>query len=163
MPIAILVYVSLMFRFAVPLVLAAAILLSQGQPKSQQQATENTLSAGIAFQEPIYTISEMNRVLTCFALFNHGPSTVNPKVESSHLLINGVEPKNWPFLIKATVERFSRTMPFLNSLPPGGHLRFDCPIAEYFEKPGVYTLRWQGESFRSPDLTVRVVPSFNVP
>jgi len=45
------------------------------------------------------------------------------------------------------------------SLPPGETLQFTYLLGpRYFLKPGVYTVRWEGEKFKSADLTLRVLP-----
>jgi hypothetical protein len=33
--------------------------------------------------------------------------------------------------------------------------------SRYFAAPGVYTVRWEGQNFRPPDITFRVMPSGN--
>jgi hypothetical protein len=68
-------------------------------------------------------------------------------------LINGVEPKDW----RNVIINGLRT-PYFDSLPPGESLAFGKVLGRYFQKPGVYTLRWKGENFRSADLTFRVLP-----
>jgi hypothetical protein len=89
-----------------------------------------------------------------FAVVNDGVSTVDPNIESSHLFINGVEPKDWAFVIHNGIRGSS-----FYALPPGQTLQFGCLLGpRYFLKPGVYTVRWEGEDFKSQDLTFRVVP-----
>jgi hypothetical protein len=78
---------------------------------------------------------------------------VNPKLDTSHLLINGVEPKDWPFIISNGI-RTAQSY----SLPPGQFLRFTYVLGRYFQKAGVYKVKWEGENFRSTELTFRVLP-----
>jgi hypothetical protein len=142
-----------MFR-RVGLVLAtAAFVLTQGRSDIQGQPTQTKLWAAITVQEPIFQEGRTESLVIYFGLVNDGTSTINPKIDSSHLFINGVEPKDWPFIITNGL----RT-PSFDSLPPGQYLRFTYVLGRYFQKPGVYTLRWKGENFRSADLTFRVLP-----
>jgi hypothetical protein len=142
-----------MFR-RVGLVLATAtFVLAQGRSDIQGQPTPTELWAAITVQEPIFQEGRTEKLQIYFGLVNDGASTVNPRIGSSHLLINGVEPKDWPNVINNGL----RTPQFY-SLPPGQSLTFTYVLGRYFQKPGVYTLRWKGENFRSADLTFRVLP-----
>ncbi len=87
-------------------------------------------------------------------MVNDGDTAVNPGIGSSHFLINGVEPKDWGFVISN-----GPTTPFLVSLPPGRSILFSYAVGDrYFGKAGIYTVRWEGQHFRTRDLTFRVVP-----
>jgi len=88
----------------------------------------------------------------CFALVNDGHSPVNPEVPASHLLINGVEPKDWSFVIGNGL-RNDRW----DSLASGQSLLFAYSLGRYFLSPGVYRVRWQSENFEAPEITLRVV------
>jgi hypothetical protein len=89
-----------------------------------------------------------------FGVYNDGASAVGPNVESSHLYINGVAPQDWQIVIGNGIRN-----ELFSSLPPGQTLQFTYLLnPRYFQKPGVYTVRWEGENFKSPDLTFRVVP-----
>ena len=89
-----------------------------------------------------------------FGVVNDGHATVDPNVESSHLFINGVEPPDWSFVIHNGIRGSS-----FYALPPGQALEFGYLLGpRYFQKPGAYTVRWEGENFKSPELTFRGVP-----
>ena len=48
---------------------------------------------------------------------------------------------------------------WFHALPPGQVLQFGYQLGpRYFQKPGIYTVRWEGENFKSSELTFRVVP-----
>lgn len=115
---------------------------------------EPLLWAAITVPQPIFYQDRIEDLSMSFALVNDGGSTVDPKIGSSHLLINGVEPKDW-FIVIGNGPRNE----WFNALPPGQVLQFGYQLGpRYFQKPVVYTVRWEGENFKSPELTFRVVP-----
>jgi hypothetical protein len=115
---------------------------------------EPLLWAAISVPQPIFYQDRIEDLQMTFAVVNDGGSTVDPKIGSSHLLINGVEPQDWSFVIGNGPRN-----EWFNALPPGKTLQFTYLLGpRYFQKPGVYTVRWEGDNFKSPDLTFRVVP-----
>jgi hypothetical protein len=130
---------------------------AQGQQESQGQKTKPTskLWAAISVPQPIFEEgADTERLAVDFGIVNDGPSTVDPNVESSHLLINGVEPQDWSFIIHNGIRGSS-----FYALPPGQSLQFGYLLGpRYFQKPGIYKVRWEGENFKSAELTFRVVP-----
>ena len=131
-----------------------AIVLALGQTGERAPTPrKHALWAAISVEQPIIARNtETTQVY--FGLVNDGDSTVDPKVELSHLLINGVEPKDWSFVIGNGLRN-----PSFNALPPGHSWLFTYQLGRYFLAPGVYTVRWESDNFRSPDLTFRVVTS----
>jgi hypothetical protein len=142
------------------LVLAATLILilpraaAQRGNESQREAKQVSLWAAISIPQPIFSEGGTAKLQISFGVYNDGPSTVNPKIGASHLYINGVEPKDWLIIIGNGL----RT-PEFEALSPGHFLSFSYMLGRYFEKPGVYRLRWEGENFGSPELTFRVVPA----
>lgn len=130
---------------------------TQDQPKGQGQKPTPTskLWAAISVPQPIFVEGgDTDRLQIYFGVYNDGHSPVSPNVESSHLFVNGVEPQDWSFVIGNGIRN-----ELFASLPPGETLRFTYLLGpRYFEKPGIYAVRWEGENFRSPELTFRVVP-----
>jgi hypothetical protein len=130
---------------------------AEGQRKSQGQKPTPTskLWAAITVPQPIVEEGgETDRLQIYFGIYNGGDSTVSPNVESSHLFVNGVEPPDWQIVISNGIRN-----ELFASLPPGQTLQFTYLLGpRYFQKPGIYTVRWQGENFKSPELTFRVVP-----
>jgi hypothetical protein len=128
---------------------------TQDQQKSQGQKPRPTgnLWAAISAPQSIYVEgSETERLQIYFGVYNDGASAVGPNVESSHLYINGVEPKDWSLVISNGIRN-----ELFSSLPPGQTLQFTYLLGpRYFQEPGIYRVRW--ENFKSPDLTFRVVP-----
>ena len=140
----------------VPLGLLVAMLsgvCAQAQHETQQQTKKIALWAAITVQHPIFSEGSTDALQINFGVYNDGPSTVNPEIDSSHLLINGVEPKDW----RNVVINGLRT-PQFDSLPPGELLAFGKVLGMYFRRPGVYRVRWEGDNFKTAELTFRVVP-----
>jgi len=116
---------------------------------------QSTLWAAISVPQPIFVEGyEAEHLQIYFAVYNDSESAIAPNVESSHLFVNGVEPEDWSYVIGNGIRN-----ELFSSLPPGQTLQFTYLLGpRYFLKPGLYTLRWEGENFKSPDLTFRVVP-----
>lgn len=90
-------------------------------------------------------------------MVNDGQTEVNPRIESSHLFINGGEPKDWAIVIGNGLRSS-----WFWALPPGKILSFRYQLGpRYFSKPGIYTLRWESANFSSPTVTFRVMPDGN--
>lgn len=130
----------------------SSLISAQGQNKGYGQEQEVKLWAAIAVS-PIFQAGHTDRLQVQFAIVNDGHSTVNPKVDDSRLFINGVELVDWHFILS----NGPRTLRF-TAVPPGQSLEFSYVLGKYFQKTGVYTVRWEGKHFRTPDLTFRVLP-----
>jgi hypothetical protein len=111
------------------------------------------LWAGISVPQSVMPSPLPKTFMVQFNVVNDGTKTVNPKIESSHLLINGKEPKDWNFIINNGLRGL-----YFYALPPGKTLVFGMGLKRYFEKPGIYKVRWEGENFKSSEITFRVVP-----
>lgn len=134
----------------------AGFAQAQGANEAQAQKPKQAkLWAAISVPQRIYVEGYGTEHLQIyFAVYNDGHLAVSPQVESSHLFINGVEPQDWSFVIANGIRN-----ELFSSLPPGQVLQFTYLLGpRYFLKPGIYTVRWQGEDFKSPELTFRVVP-----
>jgi hypothetical protein len=145
-----------MFRRAGIAVMIAGFAMAQGGNEAQaQKAKQEKLWAAITVPQPIFEEgSETERLQIFFGVYNDGHTAVSPKVESSHLYINGVEPQDWSFVIGNGIRN-----ELFSSLPPRQTLQFTYLLGPtYFLTPGIYTVRWEGDNFKSPDLTFRVIP-----
>jgi hypothetical protein len=144
-----------LFVFAVSvMVMLPGIAAAQGRNDSRREAKQVSLWAGISVPQPIYGEGGTAKLTISFGVVNDGTSTANPKIGVSHLSINGVEPKDWPFVINNGLRS-----PESNALPPGHFLSFGYVLGErYFAKPGVYTVRWWGDNLTAAPITFRVVP-----
>jgi hypothetical protein len=140
-----------MLKFAQLAFVFAALLFAQ-QP-NVSHGDKVKLWAAISVFQPIYWEGKTDALQVEFGLVNDGSSTINPNIESSHLLINGVELKDWSFVIHNGIGT-----PSDYALPPGQPLIFGAALGRYFQKPGVYTVGWRGETFKASDITLRVLP-----
>jgi hypothetical protein len=125
---------------------AAAQSRNEGQPHAK-------LWAAMSINQPVFSKNRTDNLNLTFAIVNDGDSTVNPGVAKSHLSINGVELKEWAF-----INSNGPMTSFDTNLPPKRTLTHGYSLGKYFQKPGVYTLRWWDENFKAPDLTFRVLP-----
>ena len=112
-----------MLKFAELAHVFAALLLAQ-QP-NVSQGNKVKLWAAISVQ-PIYWEGNTNALQVHFALVNDGNSTINPNIESSHLLVNGVELKDWSFVIHNGIGT-----PSVYALPPGQPLIFGYALGMF--------------------------------
>ncbi len=137
-----------------------ATVAAQGivQNKAPEQKPAHTLWAAISTNKPVYFQPKDARFREGFTVFfglvNDGQKTVDPKIGESHLLINGVEPKDWD----DTINNGIRTTRF-EALPPGENLEFTYALGDYFREPGIYKVVWKGKDFESPVMTLRVLPA----
>jgi hypothetical protein len=131
------------------------VLCSFGRSGLSAQAPRPIkLWSAISVAQPVFRPSEVARLMLFFGVVNDGDTVANPDVESSHLLINGTEPKDWSFVIGNGI----RTSEF-TALPPGRALSFGYQLgSRYFGTPGIYTVQWEGQNFRSAEITFRVMP-----
>jgi|SRR5208283_1801795 len=112
------------------------------------------LWAAVGVTRPLFQLGEAKTIQVSFAVVNDGRALVDPKIDSSHLYINGVEPKDWFLVIANGI----RTLEFA-ALPPGKFLSFSYLLGPaYFVKPGIYTLRWEGPNLKASECTFRVLP-----
>ncbi len=135
--------------------LAAFALCSPGGRRLAAQASpENKLWLAIGVAKPVYQLAEIPKLQVDFAVVNDGDTITDPGIGSSHLFINGAEPKDWNLVINNGV----RTSAFA-ALPSGQLLYFSYQLGgRYFGAPGIYTVRWQVRSFWSPEIVFRVMP-----
>jgi hypothetical protein len=114
----------------------------------------NTLWAALGVSQPVFQLHEAEKLSVSFILVNDGEREVDPHIESSHLFINGSEPRDWALVIGNGLRSS-----WFSALPPGKVLSFRYELGpRYFAMPGIYTLRWESADFRSPTVTFRVLP-----
>jgi hypothetical protein len=137
--------------------IAVVVLVLPGvaaaQGRSEATTKRKSLWAAITVQQPIVPKNRTNDLTLIFAIVNDGDSTVNPGVATSRLFINGVELKEWSF-----INRNGPKTTFDAALPPKRTLLFSYAVGKYFQKPGAYTVKWQGENFKASEITFRVLP-----
>jgi hypothetical protein len=122
-----------------------------------QSIPQIKLWAAIGVSKPVFQLHEAEKMAVSYIVVNDGQIEANPNVESSHLFINGVEPKDWGIVISNGLR-----VPYFWALPPGKILSFSYQLGPgYFSKPGIYTLRWESQNFSSATVTFRVLPEGN--
>jgi RNA polymerase sigma factor (sigma-70 family) len=88
-----------------------------------------------------------------FTVANDGDAALDPEFESTQLIVNGKELKDW----KLMVGDGSGTGEW-KALPAGRHVTFGYAMGSYFKEPGVYKVSWKGKHFESPEIVFRVMP-----
>ncbi len=88
-----------------------------------------------------------------FSVANDGDAVIDPEIESSQLIINGKEFKDW----KLVIGNGPRTGEW-KALPAGRYVQFGYAVGSYFNEPGVYRVSWKGKHFESPEIVFRVMP-----
>lgn len=117
--------------------------------------TKTKLWAGISVSQPVF-VSKNDTVAGIFqinfTIVNDGDKTIDPEINSSKLLVNGKELKDWEFLVSNGPKdnRFK-------ALPPKDFLLFGMGLGDRFEEPGIYRVSWQGKAFQSNEIVFRVV------
>jgi hypothetical protein len=141
-------------RLAILFMLAVVISLGQNNP-TPKASPPITLWAALGVTRPFFQLQEMQHMSLSFVVVNDGQIAANPRVELSHLFINGVEPKDWGLVISNGLRS-----PDFESLAPGRILSFGYELGpRYFSSPGIYSVRWEGQNFKSAEITFRVMPA----
>jgi hypothetical protein len=137
-------------------VLATGALLAADAPKREAAKGEKKLWAAISVSDPVrdLDVQTQDRFMLHFGIVNDGDKTVNPEMNSSQLLINGKELKNWAFLLMNGPGEDRD-----EALPPGEAIQFGMDFGKYFEEPGIYKVVWKGKDFQSSEIVFRVLPT----
>jgi len=125
-------------------------------PPQENTKVENKLWAAVTVSHPIFEAGRANAsdpFTVNFGLMNEGGTIVDPGVESSQLVVNGVELKDWPFIINNGPRDEN-----WKALKAKDCLSFRYAMGEQFQKPGVYRLSWKGKGFQTAEVVFRVSP-----
>lgn len=125
------------------------LLLSWAHAKPERP----NLWAALSVSRPLFHSGWTKELFIHFTLVNDGSETIDPKIESSKIIINGVELEN-SGLILGNGPRDARW----SALPPGDALEFTYALESYFKKPGIYRVSWKGDNFETPTIIFRVTP-----
>jgi hypothetical protein len=112
------------------------------------------LWAAIGVSDPLFREAWTKDLMLHFTVVNDGSETIDPKIESSKIIINGEELEPSSFIFSNGIRSTN-----WNALAPGEALRFSLGMNEYFKKPGIYKVAWKGENFEAPVIVFRVMPS----
>lgn len=111
------------------------------------------LWASLSISRPLFHAGWTKELLIHFTLVNDGSKSIDPKIESSKIIINGVELENSGFILnKGPKDGRWR------ALPPGDSLEFTYALEDYFKEPGIYRVLWKGDNFETPTIVFRVMP-----
>ncbi|HEU0143483.1 MAG TPA: hypothetical protein VFQ47_01740 [Nitrososphaera sp.] len=122
------------------------------QANAQQQSLN--LWAAISVSDPLFRESWTKDLTIHFTLVNDGNEIIDPKIESSKIIINGEALESSGFIFSNGPRSKN-----WNALAPRDALRFSIGLNEYFKKPGIYKVSWKGQNFEAPQITFRVMPS----
>lgn len=125
------------------------LLLSWAQAKPQRP----NLWAALSVSRPLFHAGSTSELFIHFTLVNDGGETADPKIESSKIVINGVELEESGFILGSGL-RDARW----KALPAGEAVEFTYALEKYFKQPGIYRVSWKGDNFETPVITFRVVP-----
>lgn len=112
-----------------------------------------SLWASISVSRPLSPAGWTKDLSIHFALVNDGSKTVDPKIESSKIIVNGKELED-SGLILGNGPRDKRW----NALPPGESIEFNYALESYFKEPGIYRVFWKGDGFETPIIEFRITP-----
>lgn len=135
------------FKLVVGLALLPAFLSASGQETPR-------LWAAISVSDPVFEEGWTKDLMIHFALVNDGAATIDPKVGTWKLVINGEELADSGFIFGNGI-RDARW----EALPAGDKLRFGYALEQYFKKPGIYRVSWKGEGFETLPIEFRVMPN----
>jgi RNA polymerase sigma factor (sigma-70 family) len=111
------------------------------------------LWAAMSVNQPLFRVGQTtNLIQFSFALVNESDKVIDPKIPGyPRLIVNGKE------LDLSTIPGVGPRDERFNALPPGENLQFGMGAGQFFDKPGVYRVYWQGEEFRSNEVFFRVI------
>jgi hypothetical protein len=141
-----------MYRQSIVLItlLVSSLLFVGWTPANQEQ---RKLWASISVSRPLFHAGWTKELLVHFTLVNDGSETLDPRIESSKIIINGVELEESGFIL-SNGPKDKRW----RALPSGDSLELTYALEKYFKEPGIYRVSWKGEGFETPTIIFRVMP-----
>jgi hypothetical protein len=122
-------------------------------PGAKSAPKARPLRASLSVNRPVFREGDTSGLQIDFTLVNATDQVINPKVGSSKIVINDKALADSGFILSNGPRPANA-----EALPPGERLRFGYALGDYFARPGTYRVRWEGEGFRSPEITFRVLP-----
>jgi RNA polymerase sigma factor (sigma-70 family) len=124
-------------------------------PQKQEPGdkTAKKFWAGMSVNQPLFRAEQNTNLLQFnFALVNESYKVIDPKIPGyPRLIVNGKE------LDLSSIPGVGPRDGRFKALPPGDNLQFGMGAGQFFDKPGVYRVYWQGEEFRSNEVVFRVL------
>ena len=107
----------------------------------------------MSVNQPLFRAGQNTNLLQFnFALVNESDKVIDPKIPGyPRLIVNGKE------LDLSSIPGSGPRDGRFKALPPGDNLQFGMGAGQFFDKPGVYSVYWQGEGFRSNEVVFRVM------
>lgn len=123
------------------------------QKKELGENTAKNFWAGMSVNQPLFRVGQDTSLIQFnFALANESDKVLDPKIPGyPRLIVNGEE------LDLTRIPGVGPRDGRFKALPPGDNLQFGMGAGQFFDKPGVYRVYWQGEDFRSNEVVFRVV------
>ncbi len=134
------------------LMMLGLLVISMTYAQSQDD-NNSRLWAAVSINEPLHQEGWTRNLLIHFTLVNDGNATLDPEIDSSKIIVNGVEIENSAFILGN-----GPRSPEWNALPPGRSIQFAKAMGDYFERPGIYRVSWKGENFETRAIEFRVMP-----
>jgi RNA polymerase sigma-70 factor (ECF subfamily) len=95
---------------------------------------------------------ETDKLIMTFTMLNKGDKVIDPDISGARIIVNGKELVGSSLLLG----NGPRDVNF-DKLPPGQRTQFAIALGDYFKKPGVYRVSWEGRAFRAPEIVFRVL------
>jgi hypothetical protein len=113
---------------------------------------QRALWAALTVPEPVLSLDRADKLQASFALMNDTNGSLDPKVGSWILVVDGI-----PCLDSGKLLGDGPRDQRWKSLPAGDCLRFGYRLGDLFKTPGTYTISWEGDGFESAPVEFRVV------
>ncbi len=118
------------------------------------QKEKSKLWASVSVSQPVFPENWTKKLMLSFGVVNDSEGTVDSGIYKSRLFVNGKEMDDWAFIIGNGPRA-------LEVLAPGQPSGFTYAMGDYFNKPGIYKVRWEGKNFKAPEIMFRVLPKSN--
>ena len=137
-------------------VIVVALCSSERINAAAQAGPKVKLWAAIGVARPVFQLHETENMAMSFVVVNDGEIMADPSVESSDLFVNGVEPKDWSFVI-GNGPRNS----YFKALPPGQILSFGYQLGPSDSRRSLRRRQWQ--SGQEGDVRMTTTRSLRIP
>jgi RNA polymerase sigma factor (sigma-70 family) len=111
------------------------------------------LWAGMSVNQPLFRVGQNTNLLQFnFALINESDKVIDPEIPGyPRLIVNGKE------LDLSSIPGVGPRDERFKALLAGDNLQFGMGAGQFFDRPGVYSVYWQGVGFRSNEVVFRVM------
>ena len=120
-------------------------------PKQDAPPEARPLRATLGVNQQTFVEGETGTLQLSFILINDSGKVIDPKVPASKIIVNGKALPDSAFILG----NGPRPTNF-NAMQPGERVEFGAGLGRYFRQAGVYRVSWEGENFRSAEITFNV-------